>query len=177
MEPTEQQYDRIARWLDGEDLRLEGPELQAAQDIRRQEADWGPMLDAPVPAAAMTAARGRLTRAVARRKHHSLRVGAFVGAILAVAAAIVLAVTVLWMPAPSNGPDVPASVLFAALSTPSDSSAGGDDTGALAERVSALEEEMTSLVYTPAPVDAQNNGSDVQADESWLDDYLNDSTT
>ena len=48
---TDEQYERIARWLDGEQISLTDTERIAADEVRRDESAVGSLLDArPVPA-------------------------------------------------------------------------------------------------------------------------------
>ena len=95
---TEEQYERIALWLDGQDVALGEAERAAADEIRRDEALLG--------AVEMRAPRGALDRASRRigaelaRPTRRLRIARFVAVTTAAAAAIILA-TALLMPDPA----------------------------------------------------------------------------
>ena len=52
---TDEQYERIARWLDGERIPLTDAERAAADEVRRDESAVAPLLDAPPPAAGAVA--------------------------------------------------------------------------------------------------------------------------
>ena len=104
MNPSEQQYEQIARYLDGEDVSLSEPLRELAEQIRRDEAAVGQALDITVPPPAIGNARNRMLAELARPRRRALRrwVGGLSAA--AAAAAIVLAV---WLaaefgPAPSE---------------------------------------------------------------------------
>jgi len=91
---TEGQYERLARWLDGEDVQLTEAEQIAADSIRRDETDLYGRLDATAPRGTMTRARRRMTAALAhpatgiRWRHYAIRAAASIGAAVLVAAVL-----------------------------------------------------------------------------------------
>ena len=60
MNLTEEQYARVARWLDGQDVELSIEERAAAEEVRRGEADLAVVLDVPVRRETLDRARRRL---------------------------------------------------------------------------------------------------------------------
>jgi anti-sigma-K factor RskA len=90
---NEEQYERVARWLDGEKVKLTPPEQDATEEICRAEADLASALDAASRQASMDRARRRLAAALARPQLRLWRIGA-----LAAAAAAVVLAAVLWHP-------------------------------------------------------------------------------
>ena len=91
---TEGQYERLARWLDGEDVQLTEAERIAADSIRRDETDLYGRLDAAPRRGAMARARRRMTASLAhpstgtRWRHYAIRAAASVGAAVLVAAVL-----------------------------------------------------------------------------------------
>ena len=93
---TERQYERIALWLDGQDVALNDAERAVADEIRRDEAFVGAAADVRIPHGALDRASRRVAAELARPTRR-LRIGRFVAAAGAVAAAIIV-VTALLMP-------------------------------------------------------------------------------
>jgi hypothetical protein len=89
MELNEQHFERLARWLDGQELDLTGSERAAAEDIRRLEAAAGTLLDAAPPPESLARVRQRMLGALAGRRQRTLRWAGVIGA----AAAILLVVS------------------------------------------------------------------------------------
>lgn len=90
MEMTEKQYERIARWLDGQEVTLNEAERIVADEIGRDER----MLASAVPADAPREALGRACRRMAAelaRPTRRLWIGRFAAAAAAAAAIIVVA--------------------------------------------------------------------------------------
>ncbi len=103
---TEQQYERIALWLDGQDVTLTDAERALADEIRRDEALVGPAADVRAPRSALDRASRRMAAELARPARR-LRIGRFVAVAAAAAAAIIVA-TALLMPDPAPvRPDTP----------------------------------------------------------------------
>ena len=106
---TEERYERIALWLDGQDVTLGDAERAAADEIRRDEAFVGAAADVRAPHSALDRASRRMAAELARPTRR-LRIGRFVAAAGAVAAAIIV-VTALLMRGPEPGtpqtPDPP----------------------------------------------------------------------
>lgn len=102
MEMTEQQYERVAQWLDGQDVSLNDAERTFAEQIRGQEASVGAMMaDIALPREAFDRASRRMTAALARPTGWR-RVGRFVTAASAAAAIIAVAAMVMYQPGPSG---------------------------------------------------------------------------
>ncbi len=89
------QYERLARWMDGENVYASGCERELAEDLRCQERQIGARLDVNVPAAAWDRVALQMEGEVARHRLHRFRyrtLGGIASAVAA-AAAILLAVT------------------------------------------------------------------------------------
>jgi len=95
----QEQYERIARWLDGENVKLTPAEMQAAEEIRRDESRLSAMLQTAAPAASRDRARRRLVAAAARPRVTWWHAGAAAAA----AAAVVLVALAVWKTRP--GPE------------------------------------------------------------------------
>ena len=89
MQWNEQQAERIARWLDGEDVALTDAERADAEALRNEQQAVGRLLDAAPPRRAMDRARRRLLAELARPQRRKRRIGILVGA---AAAAVILIV-------------------------------------------------------------------------------------
>ena len=98
METDEKQYERIAQWLDGEDVSLTDAERRIAEDIRQDEASFSAVADPPaVPAPNRVR---RMMTAELARPWRSIK---WVSGIAAAAAAIVLVAVTIWS-VPWGGP-------------------------------------------------------------------------
>ncbi|MCD4824999.1 MAG: hypothetical protein K8S55_10340 [Phycisphaerae bacterium] len=99
MNMTDEQYERIARYLDGEEVSppLSAEELAVAEEIGQAETKLTGLLDVALPAAAEDRAKRRAVAAMAGRRRAS-RVGrAFgVGLSIASAAAVLLFAVNIW---------------------------------------------------------------------------------
>ena len=118
---NEEQYERIARWLDGEPIELSEVERAVAEEIRRDEAFVASLAPVQAPTTALDRARRRMTAELARPSHRTNWVGRFAVA----AAAVAIAVLAAWMlmsdpgtkktpiakPGPENG-EVPFEVVL-----------------------------------------------------------------
>jgi hypothetical protein len=92
--PSQQQYEDIARYLDGEDVPLSPPLKELAEQIRRDEQTVGPGLDVATPPAAMDRARSRMLAELARPTRRAW--GRWIAGASAAAAAAVV-VLALWL--------------------------------------------------------------------------------
>lgn len=90
---NDEQYERVARWLDGDAVELTAAESALAEEIRAEEARLGDALQAAPPMVAMARARVRMIAAAARPRWHAVRWG-LSGA--AAAAAVLVAASLLW---------------------------------------------------------------------------------
>lgn len=93
MNIDDRQFERIARWLDGEAVDLTGDELAAAERFSRIERSLGGGLDAAAPREALSRAGTRMLAELARPAHGiiSLRRVARSAAVAAAAALLIFA--------------------------------------------------------------------------------------
>ncbi len=110
------QYERIARRLDGEDVRLSEQERLAGEDIRRRQVDLAAMLDVNVPPEVLANARRRMRGALARRTRPRRR-SAYL-AVVTAAAAVLVAMLYLNSFIGSKDVEIPAEMLFSELVEP-----------------------------------------------------------
>jgi len=89
IELSQQQLDRVARWLDGSDPQLTNDELAVAGEIRRGDARLVKALDVPVGPHVMARLRREITQQVSRPRRSLLRLGLLTAA---AAAALLLAI-------------------------------------------------------------------------------------
>lgn len=101
MNVSEQDYRKVARVLDGEDLPLSPRQQDLLEQIRRDESDLGATMDVQAPPEAIQRAWKRMvTRLQAPRRR-----ARWIVAATGVAAAAVLAISLLWQnptPTPST---------------------------------------------------------------------------
>lgn len=109
----EEQYERIARYLDGEPIELTTVEREAVTDLHLCDRELPP-LEVPVPPGAMERARRRLVAAAARPHAGRTRWWAWTGGAIAAAAVVALAVGawIAWQPKPQT-PAPPATAVTA----------------------------------------------------------------
>lgn len=135
---TEQHdYDQVARWLEGEPVDLTDAQRDLVRQVLADEAAVGAQLDVCVPSGALA----RLANAAAIRRHHRLRIGRWVAAGTALAAAVLLGVVLLRpiiSPAGANGTEV--ALLESAFESPDLSSLDELD-----NEVALLESQQTDL--------------------------------
>ncbi|GAG02154.1 unnamed protein product, partial [marine sediment metagenome] len=104
MNLTEEQYARIARWLDGQDVELSAEERAVAAEVRQGEGYLAAMLDVPLRREALDRAWRRLAADLARPRRRALQIGYAAGAIAAAAAVVILAVTLMHSPPAGTTP-------------------------------------------------------------------------
>ncbi|MFP4217078.1 MAG: hypothetical protein ACLFVH_14240 [Phycisphaerae bacterium] len=102
MEYNETQYERVARWFDGEAIELTTDEQALVDEMRRLENVAGGLLDVTVPDTAVESARWRLRSEPAADRPARTRRGWWVG--VAAAAATVLFAAGVWMMTPTARP-------------------------------------------------------------------------
>ncbi|MBL7132842.1 MAG: hypothetical protein ISS78_01970 [Phycisphaerae bacterium] len=141
MRISREQYERVARHLDGEDIRLDGPERKLSGQIRRGEQLLAG-LDVGPPARAMARARRRMIAALGRPGARLRWLGYVVGLeSAAVAALLLVAVTLASISTGSVGCPgavvVPTSVLVASAESRSQG-----DLDILASQLDELEAEI-----------------------------------
>jgi len=103
---NEQQYRRIASWLDGEPVALSPEERAVGEEIRRAEWRIRGLMDVGVRPEAIDRVRRRVAAELTRRRRRVLRIS-YVSA-AGVAAAIILAIAV-FQPGPAGSPTAPAT--------------------------------------------------------------------
>jgi len=182
---NEQQYERVAQWLDamevsgkdfaafikdGQTFDLSPEERLTARQIHQDEAMLQGALDVELPAQALQRARRRAAAELARPRRIVLRVGFAAAAATAVAAAIVIAVT-FWPTNPSAAPANDAAGQWAsqwinAVENPP----RHDDVDILAMQAEELKADMVVSLPAAATVDYQMDSIQQSLDEFWLDD-------
>ncbi|NLW86960.1 MAG: hypothetical protein GXY38_08820 [Planctomycetes bacterium] len=166
-----QQYEKVARSLDGESVELRADEQACAADVRRLENELDALFDCAAPAASMASARRRmldeLSAATRRRRRFKLAARL---APLAAAAMIVLALG-LWRSRPpgqpSNTPelaDIGNAAYFALVHQTNDDAA-----------LTVLQNEMEIFAAELAnssvsAVDLHMDSIQDQIDSFWLDE-------
>jgi hypothetical protein len=170
MNPSEEQYADIARWLDGEDMELSPQQRVIASEIQRGERDLGVMLDVPVSPQAMDRARRRLGEELTRSRRRIVRIGYLGGAVAAAAAVIILAVVALWEgPAPPR-PDekeVAQTVSYEELFR--EPSPGDVELDLLGTQIDELEADVT-FSFGRSTMDVSLNALQREIDEFWLEE-------
>ena len=140
-----EQYERIARRLDGQDIQLSGEEQALADALRAQEQYLDTMLPVPVPPEVLRRMDRRLTAALARPPHRVR----WIGVAAAAAAAVVIAVLVqVFLNRPEQTPPdplagVPTETLFE-LSTTN----GNGELTELAKEIDELEAENFVSIFS-----------------------------
>jgi len=183
---TEQQYERIARWLDGRDVALSDAERRVAEQIRDDETFVGAMADVAPPEAALDRASRRMTAALARPSPWR-RVGWFVTAAAVAAAIIVVAAMLMYGPGPSgptperipgeriviDSPGVPIDVMIREMETRIEDMEESIRPGMVVEMLAG---EFESIETDSVLVTAGGGTADVEIDalEDELDNILLD---
>lgn len=161
MEPNKQQFERIARWLDGQAVALSGSEQALAEDLLRLEARTGVLLDVSLPPQALAAARRRMLAEVSGRRRRALRWG---GAMVAAAAAVLL----LAFLQPSDRMDGgigAAPLLLADVSE----SPGPSEIDALDKEIEDLEAQLITSTL-PGPQEVLLEPVLQDSDAPWMDE-------
>jgi len=164
----EEQYERIARWLDGETVDLSADEQAAAREIRERESLLSERLDVHAAPEVFASVERRVAAKLARPRVRWV----WAGAAVAAAAAIVLAS--LWFlrtedvpPMPAPGLDLTQAThqeLFAALQASTD--AGELD---LVDRdLSELEADVL-VIQAATAEDLRLKALEREIEEFWLD--------
>ena len=166
---NDEQYGRVAGWLDGEPVRLTDAERAAAEQIRRAERRLAAMMDLAVPPASLARARRRMASELARPRRRMLRIGL---AAAAVAAAAIVIATIAPRPDQRTRPSgqldaeaVPVTVLLDVLSQ----SDRYDEADLLARQIDELAAEL-SLAAVPVPLDQEIDAVERSIEEFWLAD-------
>ena len=107
MDMNEKQYERIARYLDGENIVLSPDERAVAEELHHTEALVGKALNVALPADALQRALRQRHVSVQFRSRRTLRFILPAAAAVAAAAIVLLAFSLLWKPLPQAGlPDL-----------------------------------------------------------------------
>lgn len=139
IELSQQQLDRVARWLDGSDLQLTNDELALAGEVRRGDARLVEALDVPMPPRVMARLRQELAQRVVPRRRSLLRVGLLSGAAAAALLLAVVSISYTLNPGAQSG-IVDLAVRAADLAQPT------DEDRAIAAQVEAIEKATASRV-------------------------------
>ncbi len=102
MQLSDEQFERIARWFDGEQVELTEAETQLARQIRDQEAFAADALEVQVPVEVMASAGASMRQVLTRRPRRNVWFKFIAPA--AVAAVILLSVSVLFIAFYDAGP-------------------------------------------------------------------------
>ncbi len=173
MQLTDEQFEPIARWLDGEQVELTEAQTQLARQIRDQETFAADALDVQVPVEVMASAKASMHQSLIRRPRRNIWFKFIAPA--AVAAVILLSVSVVFVAfydAGPVGPDAEAITLadddqLVEMLIASDAELWEADLALLEDQLL-----MASLgVYDEAQLDQL----DKQLDDLWLDPILENS--
>ncbi len=148
MNLSDRQYERIARYMDGEAVELDAEELAAAELIGRQERQLGRLLDARVPPETLADAEVRLAAAIAPRRKRPLRY-AYYAAAVAAAALVLVVVNLPHGPAPQPVAEIPAEVLFEGYNAPAEET----ELTSIAQEIDRLDEQLATST-PPMPHEA-----------------------
>ena len=171
MKLNDTQCERIARWLDGQDVPLSDLERAAAEQIRRREALLGALLDSPVPLEIHAHVAAAVRRELHRRsRRRVLRIVIDLAAVAA--AAVVLVALLLPAPAPAPQPAIPTAVLFDDDYRP----AGAVALDAIAEQADQVEARLVAAL-PPVPEEgvatpAADTHRGKVLDNPWLEGLL-----
>jgi hypothetical protein len=172
-----EQYDRVAKWLDGQDIALDAQELELAGQVRNGLSSMGAAFDMPMPSGAIQ----RAVDSLPRRRPVIMRLAPYIGAAAAAAAAIiVLAVGFVQQETrpPVAGP-VAGVVVKPVARAPAVASSGIElinayempkelDLDIIAGQVDELQAHMTS---SPGMVDMQIDAVQLQVDNLLMEEY------
>lgn len=161
-ELTEEQYRRVAQWLDGEPVSLSEAERAEAEAMREDEAFFAGVAPAEAPASAVQRARRRMRAEMARPSHKVVwlrRLGAVA------AAAVVIAAASLWQrPVTEPAPELPVETVLAEM-----------ENAASAGEVDLLADELASFEAELLPTAASDvTDLEIEAIENSFDDLLSD---
>ncbi len=106
MDMNEKQYERIARYLDGENIALSTEERAVAEDLHRAEALVGKALDVTPPAESLQRAMSTRSIRVHLHPRRTLRFTLSAAAAVAAAAVVLLTFSLLWKPVPRTDLDL-----------------------------------------------------------------------
>ncbi len=164
MKLNERQYERVGRYLDGEQIELSADERTVADEIRRMEAPLPAMLEAQPSHRAIDRARRRMLSELLRPGRRTRRIIWPAAA----AAAVLIAVTavLVWRPDPPETPPLVTIEEVAGIYAGSDENV---DLDLIAEELHAMEAEI--VVSTPTgTLDAELYDLQETLDTFWLEE-------
>lgn len=180
MEHDDRQFERIARWLDGENVQLSPEELAEAEVIRRDLATMDESFDVPVPRELLDRVNNRMLAELARPAHRTnwkrraLSAAAAAGAVLIAFASL----SGPGRPIRNAGPLAGASVVdvpIEVVAQTMDESARNVDLDALSRELDALSADISALKLPIAGGDIeamQTEALEKDIKNFWLDDPL-----
>jgi hypothetical protein len=164
MKLNERQYERVGRYLDGEQIELAADERAVADEIRRMEAPLPAMLEAQPSRKATDRARRRMLSELLRPGRRTRRIIWPAAA----AAAVLIAVTAVWVW--RSDPPPPAPLI--SIEEVAGIYAGFDenvDLDIIAEELHAVEADI--VISTPAgTLDAELHDLQETLDTFWLEE-------
>jgi len=169
---NEEQFERVGRWLDGQDVSLSRRELAVARRIRADEAMLADKLDVPGAAQAVVRVKRRLRVLALRRRR---RIWSLAGSGLAAAAAAVLIASVLWFGWHRTGPAGRPGGDLLGVECPVD--LPYEPPERLEVELALLDEELTSLqeALDPHALDqADPENLELELEAYWLSDPVID---
>ncbi len=174
MEWNEAQYERMARWLDGENVELTADERGAAEEIRALERRAGSAMDVAVPPEAMQRAHRRARSAALGLPRRAVPLGRYVAAAAAVAAMIVLTFSLV-PERPAGGPGAGTEARAPLPELPMDAIAAlaARDANAPVE-LDALSDEIASLRMEMAAATLGDGTSDLDGRIETLQESMNE---
>lgn len=182
-ELNENNYERVAAWLDGQAVELTAAEFALAQQIQQGEAELGGMLEASAPATSLAEARRTARQELARLGPVRVAGGLYVkvrSAVALAAAAVVIAAAGLWMWGTlmrQAGPTGPAAVRHAVAAMPGMNELTTDEQVILAGYAGRFDRLQTDLTMTEGagPSAADTSATDPMSQalrQLWLEDVL-----
>ncbi|MCK4602047.1 MAG: hypothetical protein KAU28_06250 [Phycisphaerae bacterium] len=167
MNINDEQYERVARYLDGRKVSLNRQEQAIAEDIRRDERFAGALFDVQVPDETMNCVRRRVIAELLRPRRW-LRVAGYVLVATAAAAAVLLAVAVLWDSPPRQDSqplaEIPDRVIFS-------HTASDHDLELLDEQIAELEANF-AFSLPPELLDLEVDELQRELEDFWLNGSL-----
>jgi len=164
-ELTEEQYRRVAQWLDGQPVSLSEAERAAAEALRKDEAFFAGVAPAEAPTSALQRAGRRMRAEMARPSHKVVwlrRLGAVA------AAAIVVAAASLWQrPVTEPASELPVETVLAEM----ENAVSAGEVDLLADELASFEAELLPTAATDV------TDLEIEAIESSVDDLLSDEPT
>jgi len=145
---TEQQYERVARYLDGESVELTARQRELAEEIRAGRATVTAGIDPRMSRRAIDKARRRMSAELARPRRRKISLACLAAAeAVAVAAVLIIALTLQPMATPETDADNWAEVPLEVI--------GPDGRSEIAQRISLVRQGIDLIeadILSPAAV-------------------------